>query len=195
MEKSTPIYTIGYGARSIETFIAVLKKYHIQYLLDVRTSPYSKFNPDFSKEALDHHLKKAGIRYAFFGKLLGGRPNDPDCYRDGLVDYDICRTKAPFRKGLARLRNAWQQQIPIVLMCSEGKPQNCHRSKMIGVGLEEVGIKVMHIDEEGKAKTQFDVMAYVTRNQTDLFWTSPNKKLTSRKKYLSSEEGDEETRH
>lgn len=73
MEK-IPIYTIGYGNRSIEEFIDLLQKYHIQYLADIRSRPYSKFNPDFSQAALEKRLKLHTITYIFMGDTLGGRP-------------------------------------------------------------------------------------------------------------------------
>lgn len=71
-----PIYTIGYGNRSIAEFIDLLQKYHIQYLADIRSRPYSKFNPDFSQAALEQRLKQQRIKYLFFGDTLGGRPED-----------------------------------------------------------------------------------------------------------------------
>lgn len=186
----TPIYTIGYGARSIEEFISKLEELQIAYLIDIRSRPYSRYKPDFSKEPLDDHLKKREIRYVFMGDTLGGQPDDPDCYTDdGKVDYEKCRQKSFFQEGLNRLSTVWQQQIAVVLMCSEGKPENCHRSKLIGASLIEMGIKVGHIDENGQVLTQEEVMLRVVGGQPSLFGRSFHK-LTSRKKYMSdSEEG------
>ena len=83
-----PIFTIGYGAREIDVFIAVLQQQRIEYLLDVRSRPYSRYKPDSSRDLLDGHLRRAGIRYLFLGDALGGRPADPTCYdADGKVDY------------------------------------------------------------------------------------------------------------
>jgi uncharacterized protein (DUF488 family) len=67
-----PLYTIGYGAREIDAFIDVLRAYEIVYLIDIRSRPYSRYKPDFSKEALAGHLEEAGIRYVFMGDTLGG---------------------------------------------------------------------------------------------------------------------------
>ena len=82
-----PIFTIGYGAREIDAFIAALQQQHIEFLIDVRSRPYSRYKPDFSRDALEGHLRRAGIRYVFLGDSLGGRPADPTCYdADGKVD-------------------------------------------------------------------------------------------------------------
>ena len=67
----TSIYTVGYGARSIEEFLALLEEWGIVFLLDVRSKPYSRYKPDFSKDALERHLKGKGFRYVFMGDTLG----------------------------------------------------------------------------------------------------------------------------
>jgi uncharacterized protein (DUF488 family) len=61
----TPIFTIGYGAREIDEFIQAIKVLPIKYVIDLRSKPYSRFKPDFSKSALENHLRLHGIRYVF----------------------------------------------------------------------------------------------------------------------------------
>ena len=185
---STPIYTIGYGAREIEEFIDVLQSFQISYLLDVRSKPYSRYKPDFSKQALENHLQANGLRYILMGDTLGGQPGDPSCYdKDGKVDYDKCRDKPFFQQGIDRIRKAWQQQLTVVLMCSEGKPEICHRSKLIGRALLEQGIEVAHIDENNQTISQKDVMLRLSKGQPSLFGDDFFN-LTSRKSYLTEEE-------
>lgn len=190
-----PIYTIGYGKRSIEELIEQLNRYGIQFVVDIRSAPYSRYKPEFSKDALEASLDAAGIRYVFMGDLLGGRPSDPSCFdANGKVDYESVKTKEFYQKGIARIQNAFDQQQTLTLMCSEGKPDECHRSKLIGVSLEELGIPVLHIDENGNLKSQQDVMVIVMP-QPSLF--EDFAKLTSRKKYApstnSSDQSDDET--
>ncbi len=193
MEK-IPIYTIGYGNRSIEAFIDLLQKYHIQYLADIRSHPYSKFNPDFSQAALEQRLKQHHIKYMFLGDALGGRPEDSSCYIDGKVDYEKVRQTHAFREGIKRIHDAWDKQLPVVLMCSELKPQECHRSKLVGSALAEQHITVAHIDEEGNSKTQEEVLQIITGNQPSLFPDIPHKKVgSSRKKYMLPEKQCNET--
>lgn len=174
------LHTIGYGARTLEELIATLKTHHIEYLLDVRSSPYSKFKPEFTREALELALKPHGIRYVFVGDTLGGQPRDPDCFTDGKVDYEKVRQQPFFQAGLERLRKAHEHRLRAALMCSEGRPEQCHRSKMIGEALAAAGIPVAHIDEDGQLLTQTQVMDRLTGGQLDFFGGPA---LTSRKRY------------
>lgn len=180
-----PIFTIGYGARTLDAFLAVLKRHEIGYLIDVRSAPYSKFKPEFSRSALEKSLQAAGIRYLYMGDTLGGRPDDPDCYEDGKVLYDKLREKPFYREGIGRLRAAFARQVRVVLMCSEGKPEQCHRSKLIGETLHTEGIPVVHIDEDDEARTHAEVIERLTGGQLSLFGAQ---EFTSRKRYDQGEE-------
>jgi len=179
-----PILTIGYGSRTIEEFIAALKANGVKYLIDVRTSPYSKFKPEFTKEPLQASLERAEIRYLFMGDSIGGQPRDSDCQTDGKVDYDKVRAQAFFQEGIQRLKKAFEQQCHAALMCSEARPEQCHRSKLIGEALVSAGIPVSHIDEDGAVLTQTEVIDRLTKGQLDLFG-QPS--FTSRKRYGKSE--------
>jgi uncharacterized protein (DUF488 family) len=179
-----PLYTIGYGARTLDEFLAVLKANRIEYLIDVRTAPFSKFKPEFSKELLQHQVERAGLRYVFMGDTLGGQPKDPACHSDGKVDYDKVRAQAFFQAGVERLRKAFEQNRRVALMCSEGRPEQCHRSKLIGEALVTAGVPVRHIDEDGQVLTQTQVIDRLTHGQMDLFG-APS--FTSRKRYTSAE--------
>ena len=174
------VFTIGYGSRTLEEFLAVLKGNRISCLLDVRTAPYSRFRPEFSKQALEASLKERGIRYVFLGGGLGGRPDAPDCYVDGKVDYERLKEKEFYLRDIDRVRRAHEQRMRIVLMCSEGRPEECHRSKLIGVTLAEMSIPVAHLDEEGVPRSQDEIIGRLTGGQLDLFG-GPS--LTSRKRY------------
>ena len=172
-----PIYTIGYGARSIESTLDLLAEHRIAFLIDVRSAPYSRYKPEFSKAALETSLAQAGIRYVFMGDLLGGRPDDPACYIDGKIDYVTVEEMPFYQAGIERLQKAFGQQQRVALMCSEGKPEQCHRSLLIGKTLQAFDIPVSHIDENGELKTQDEVMARldpdpVDDNQPSLFDTT-----------------------
>jgi uncharacterized protein (DUF488 family) len=179
------VLSIGYGARTLAEFISALKQNGVEYLVDVRSSPYSKFRPEFSRDQLQNHLERAGIRYLFMGDTLGGQPHDPACHTDGKVDYDKVRAQPFFQSGIERLRNAFAQQRRITLMCSEGKPEQCHRSKLIGEALTAAGIQICHIDEDDALLTQTQVIDRLTKGQLDLFG-QPS--FTSRKRYEPHEE-------
>lgn len=186
-----PVYTIGYGARSIEQFIDILKKNKIDYLIDVRSKPYSRFKPDFSKHSLEQALTASGIRYVFMGDSLGGQPEDSSCYDDaGKVDYDKVSRRPLFRTGINRLRKAYEQQSHVALMCSEGKPETCHRAKLIGEVLNKEGLEIIHIDEKDNLLSHTEVMLRVIKGQPSLFGDDFFKH-TSRKSYTKSDDETE----
>lgn len=150
----TDIYTIGYGGRSSDEFMELLRRYDIALLVDVRSQPYSKFNPDFTRSALTRILGGAGIDYAFLGETLGGRPADEGCFVDGLLNAERCEERDWYRQGIARLISLAAQRRTAI-MCSEKDPANCHRSYTIGVTLQkDANCAVLHIDKGGALKDQ-----------------------------------------
>ena len=96
------------------------------------------------------------------------------------MDYDKVRSQPFFEAGLKRLEQAFQQKHRIALMCSEGRPEDCHRSKLIGEALSASSVPVAHIDEDGNVISQREVIDRITRGQMDLFG-APS--FTSRKRY------------
>ena len=183
MERSptlVPIYTIGYGSRSIAEFIEVLHQHEIAYLIDVRSAPYSRYKPEFSKAALAKELEQHGIRYVFMGDTLGGRPDDETCYVNGKLDYEKVKEREYYQRGIERLHTAFSQQHSVVLMCSEGKPEECHRCKLIGTTLTKQDIPVIHIDENSEQVTQEKVVERLTGGQLSMFGEET---FHSRKKY------------
>ncbi|MDE0472461.1 MAG: DUF488 domain-containing protein [Ekhidna sp.] len=182
--EDTTIYSIGYGNKKIEVFIAALKSFDIEYLLDVRSKPYSKWNPPFNQAALELALKNNGITYAFIGDTLGGLPEDRSCYDfNGKVVYDLIREKDFFKEGLRRLTTANEKRIKLSIMCSESKPEECHRSKLIGQELSKKEISLKHIISEKRIKSQQSVMSELTKglNTIDLFGKETG--FISRKSY------------
>ena len=164
-----PIYTIGYGSRSIAEFITVLHQHEIAYLIDVRSAPYSRYKPEFSKAPLAKALEQHGIRYVFMGDTLGGRPDDETCYVNGKLDYERVKERGYYQRGIERLHTAFSQQHAVVLMCSEGKPEACHRCKLIGATLVTQDIPVTHIDENDEQVPQEKVIERLTGGQLSMF--------------------------
>lgn len=180
-----PLYTIGHGNRKSEDFLALLKEFGIEYLIDVRSQPYSKFNPQYNQNDLKFLLERNGIKYVFMGDNIGGRPKDTSCYdSEGKVDYEVVKTKDFFINGIERLKIAYNKDINVVIMCSESKPCECHRSKLIGKVLNTDNIILKHIDENGKVKDQATVINELNKGLSaiDLFGNPIN--VTSRKAYL-----------
>ena len=182
-----PIFSIGHGSRTNGDFLKLLKDFGIEYLIDVRSQPYSKFNPQFNQSELKFFLEENNIKYVFMGDQLGGRPDKSKyriCYNENdTVDYETVRTQEFFVQGLERLKTAYGKNVRVVMMCSESKPCECHRSKLIGRELNALNIPIKHIDEKGKLKDQQTVILELNggKNETDLFGIQEN--MTSRKKY------------
>lgn len=188
MSTDRRIWTIGYGARSFEEFTTCLASREIGFLIDVRTVPRSSFKPEFSEENIRPALRRLHVRYVFMGDILGGRPAADACYTDGYVDYAKCREHEQYKRGLDRLRAAAVQPVPVAIMCSEGRPEECHRSKLLGEMAVAAGIEVLHIDERGVTRTHSEVLAALSGGQLDLL--GGDRSFKSRKRYRI--EGDDE---
>jgi uncharacterized protein (DUF488 family) len=171
------IYTIGHSKHPIERFIALLRQHGIDALADVRSTPYSRFNPQFNKEKLQAALAVAGIRYVFLGEELGARSKDPSCYdEEGRVSYAKLAQTALFRSGIERLLTGMQQHR-IAIMCAEREPLECHRTILVSRELENAGVPVTHILQDGSLEPHRQTMSRLATDlklaSTDLFRT-PN---------------------
>lgn len=163
------VFTIGHGTHTREALLEHLTRSQVLYVVDVRSAPYSRFQPEFSREPLERFLNGNGVQYVFMGDLLGGRPKDEDCYTDGHVDYAKTRSKDFFIRGIARLKKAYEQGLRICLLCSEGQPSQCHRAKLVAPALVDEGIDVTHLLPDGSCRTQAEVISQVTGGQGSLF--------------------------
>ena len=157
------IFTIGYGGRETDDFIAILNRYGIDTLVDVRSQPYSRYSPDFCKERLSTILNRSGIHYEFMGDSLGGRPDDSHCYtyspqrKKKLLDARKCESKDFYREGISRLKQALSDGSRIVIMCSELEPHECHRGYVLGKTLDDAEIEVVHIGRQGERISQAQI--------------------------------------
>ena len=147
------IYTIGHSNHPIERFLGLLQPHGITAVADVRSTPYSRFNPQFRREKLQAALAAVGIQYVFLGQELGARSQDPACYDgEGRVSYaKLARTEL-FRKGIARLR-AGMADHRISLMCAEREPLECHRTILVARELVRAGVPVTHILGDGSLES------------------------------------------
>lgn len=99
------ILTIGHSNHPIERFVTLLQQQRASAVADVRSTPYSRFNPQFGRERLRDALASAGIHYVFLGEELGARSADPACYdAEGRVSYAKLAATELFRRGLERLQ-------------------------------------------------------------------------------------------
>lgn len=154
----TSVLTIGHSNHPVAAFVELLRAHGVDAVADVRTSPWSRYQPDFNKDALGAALKAAGIAYVFLGRELGGRPEDPACYVDGRVRYDLVARTETFREGMDRLlRGAASRRV--ALMCAEKEPLDCHRTLLVSRALEREGVAVRHIHADGRLEDHREAMA------------------------------------
>lgn len=142
------VYTIGHSNGTIERLVGLLQRHSITAIADVRSQPYSRFNPQFNRETLAGALKKNGLEYVFLGQELGARSQDPACYRDGRAQYSLIAKTAVFDRGIARLLGG-MERFQLAVLCAEKEPLACHRGILISRHLCEKGIRVRHILEDG----------------------------------------------
>ncbi len=149
------LFTIGHSTRPIEDFLALLAEHRIERLVDVRTVPRSRHNPQFNRELLPPVLERAGIAYTHRPDLGGLRHARKDsrntAWRNpsfrGFADYMMT---PEFERGLEELIDlAGRERVAI--MCAEAVPWRCHRS-MIADALTARGVPVTHIMGAGSSQ-------------------------------------------
>lgn len=167
------LYTIGHSDHTIEDFVRLLDRHGVSAIADVRSSPYSRFVPQFNKESLQKALENSGIQYVFLGRELGARRSESSCYEDDQARYARIKDLPLFRAGLDRLIRGLDQYV-IALMCSEGDPATCHRTILISRELRHTrpDIEIVHMLPDGSTETQSDVEQRLVRQfklQPELF--------------------------
>lgn len=148
---SDVIFTIGHSNGASERLLELLAQHGITGVADVRSRPYSRFNPQFNRETLANELKKTGLEYFFLGQELGARSEDRTCYREGRAQYALIAQTPLFKRGIERLEAA-MQDFRIAILCAEKEPLSCHRSILIARCLHEKRILVRHILEDGSVE-------------------------------------------
>ncbi|HEX6958559.1 MAG TPA: DUF488 domain-containing protein [Ferrovibrio sp.] len=143
------LFTIGHSNHAIAAFIALLQRHGIAQLADVRSTPASRFAPQFNRSALAAALGQRQIAYRWFGERLGGRSRDAavhDAQRQ--VDHTKLATSPEFRHGINELIDH-AMAAPTAIMCAERDPQRCHRTHLVTPALISRGVEVRHILADG----------------------------------------------
>lgn len=148
-----PVFTIGHSAHPPAHFASLLQRHLVDWVLDVRSSPYSRRAPQYNRPTLKGWLDQAGIRYSFGGGPLGGRPADPAMYRARQADYERMAQTESFRNGLRRIASA-ARSYRVALLCAEADPIECHRFLLVGRALAQGSFDVRHILPNGELESQ-----------------------------------------
>lgn len=138
------VFTVGHSNRSELDLVGLLRRHEIDTVVDVRSTPYSEWSPQFNRPTIAATLKEHGIAYSYLGDELGVRSDDPSCYEDGQVVYARLAETESFQRGLRRVVKGVGRHR-LALMCSEQDPISCHRSVLLGPELERLGVGVSHI--------------------------------------------------
>jgi len=142
------LYTIGHSNHEIALFLGLLRQHGVTAIGDVRSQPFSRYVPQYSRDALETALADAGIAYVFLGKELGARSDNPACYREGKVQYDRLAEEPIFAEGIGRVIQG-MRQYRIALVCAEKDPLDCHRALLVARRLFASGVPVSHILADG----------------------------------------------
>jgi uncharacterized protein (DUF488 family) len=154
---STPVlFTIGHSTRRLEEFVEILRAHGVRRLVDVRSIPRSRHNPQFNRDTLSHVLRNRRISYRHVKSLGGLRRARPDSTENagwrnasfrGFADY---MQTPEFARALDQLVR-FAADRPTAILCAESVPWRCHRS-LIADALTVRGVRVRHIFNARNAK-------------------------------------------
>src|SRR5947209_3865455 len=148
------VYSVGHSNQSIKAFLELLRTHRIQILIDVRSSPYSKYVSQFNSSTIAAIVQQHSIKYLFMGEELGGRPDGDEFYdAEHHVLYGHVAASSVFLDGISRLKEL-ARTSRVAIMCSEEDPSVCHRHLLVGHVLAEQGAKVLHIRGDGHLQTE-----------------------------------------
>jgi uncharacterized protein (DUF488 family) len=151
------LYTVGHSNHSTDKLIELLTSNDVTAVADVRSTPYSRYAPQFNREMLCGELRRARLAYVFMGHQLGGRSTDRSCYVDGRLDYSLVAKSKSFLHGLARL-TAGMSKHRIALLCAERDPLMCHRAILVCRHLDLLGVRARHILGDGGVEDHRDAI-------------------------------------
>jgi uncharacterized protein (DUF488 family) len=168
----TGLYTVGHSNHAIDVFVGLLAPREIELVVDVRSQPHSRFNPQYNRERLRETLAGVGIEYLFLGAELGARATDPKCYVDDRADYGLIARTAAFERGIDRTAGEALQRT-VALLCAEKDPLDCHRAILVCPALAARGLACRHLLADGSVEETADferrLLANAKVNVTDLF--------------------------
>ena len=152
------IYTIGHSNYTIERLIDMLRHYNINCVVDIRGTPYSKYNVQFDKETIRYTLSKAGFIYIYMAKELAAKRINKESYNEeGYSDFEKVIKEKEFLEGIERLKNGCNKGYNIVLLGAMQEPIRCPRSILVGKALRKHGFNVKHILDDYSIASQEDI--------------------------------------
>lgn len=154
-EKCNILYTIGHSNHKVDDFIHLLRQHGVTCVGDVRSTPYSRYCPQFNQESLVLALQTADIEYMYLGGRLGASPSNAHCYNGNHLNLESVAQTEEFKSGLGSLIEA-ASQYRLALMCAEKEPLECHRCILICRHLKGCNLCIKHILADGSLEDHED---------------------------------------
>lgn len=169
--KKLDIYTLGHSNYSMERLIDMLNHFHINCVVDIRGTPYSKYNVHFDKEVIQYTLRKAGFTYLYMAEEFAAkRPNKVSYNVEGYSDFEKVVQEEEFKRGVERITNGLNKGYKIVLLGAMQDPIRCHRSILVGRELEKLNFNVIHILDDYSTENQ----KYIDNRVLDKYYPDRN---------------------
>ncbi len=157
MSPRLAIWTVGHSNHSLEDFVRLIAGQQIEFLIDVRSFPYSRFAPHFNREEIEAEMRRRGVGYLFLGNELGGRPEREEHYdSDGHALYGPMSEERSFVAAIERLIDGAHRHR-IALLCSEADPRHCHRRLLVGRVLTDRNVELRNILADGTISAELSV--------------------------------------
>ena len=149
------IYTIGHSNYSMERFLDMLRHYNINTVVDIRGTPYSKYNVQYDKEKLQETLRAEGFTYIYMAKEFAAKRGNKQSYNgEGYSDFEEVIKEKDFLNGIERLKVGCSKGYRIALLGAMQSPIRCHRCILLGRELIKAGFELRHILDDYSLATQ-----------------------------------------
>ncbi|MPQ30547.1 DUF488 domain-containing protein [Clostridium estertheticum] len=170
------IYTIGHSNYPVEFLLKRLNIHKVNCLIDVRSTPYSKYTPQYNAPNLKKYLNSMGIYYMHMGEELGARQLDENLYSsEGYLDFNKFSRTDLFQRGIERVKDGMKKDFKVALMCTEKDPIDCHRNILVAREFYKQGYNVKNILINSKIESQSELeqrlleMYFPNRLQSSIF--------------------------
>lgn len=152
------IYTIGHSNYPEEKLIHMLRHYNIDTVVDIRGTPYSKYNIQYNKEVIEKTLKSEGFIYIYMARELAAKRTRKNSYnKEGYADFEKVINEKEFIKGIERLKKGCSKGYNIALLGAMQDPIRCHRSILCGRALTKAEFNVRHILDDYSTCSQREI--------------------------------------
>ena len=157
------IYTIGHSNYDLSRLVDMLNKYNINCVVDIRGIPYSKYNVQYNKEAIQKTLNDLGFTYIYMAKEFAAKRDSKISYnKEGYADFHKVINEESFKNGIERLKIGISKGYRIALLGAMQEPVRCHRSILVGREIEN-----MLLDKYFKDRGQITIDSLIGNEKSE----------------------------